>query len=141
MVTPAEVAQVHARVHTHHGFNGRIRTSRLTLFMLLPVFQPAQVQFMGQAMSVNRPSGYVDPQKAAVAAAAASQALTAFQRGDVAALQVRGEAKWQGQGEGAGHGQEHGKWVAAGRVGAEERDSAYAGLCKVRVWGPGRQRH
>lgn len=111
--------------------------------MLLPVFQSAQVQFMGQAMSVNRPSGYVDPQKAAVAAAAASQALTAFQRGDVAALQVRGAAKWQGQGrgEGAGHGQEHGKWVAVGRVEAKERDSAYAGLRKVRVRGPGQQQH
>ena len=35
---------------------------------------------MGQAMSVNRPSGYVDPNKAAVAAQAATQALTAFQQ-------------------------------------------------------------
>ena len=35
---------------------------------------------MGQAMSVNRPSGYVDPSKAAVAAQAATHALTAFQQ-------------------------------------------------------------
>ncbi len=33
-----------------------------------------------QAMSVNRPSGYVDPNRAAVAAAAATQALSAFQQ-------------------------------------------------------------
>jgi len=47
-----------------------------------------QVQFLGQAMTVNRPSGYVDPNKASVAAQAAAQALQAFQRGDLTALQA-----------------------------------------------------
>ncbi|EFJ49883.1 hypothetical protein VOLCADRAFT_89331 [Volvox carteri f. nagariensis] len=39
----------------------------------------AQVQLLGQTISVGRPSGYVDPQKAAAAAQAAAQALAAFQ--------------------------------------------------------------
>ncbi|GAX80268.1 hypothetical protein CEUSTIGMA_g7706.t1 [Chlamydomonas eustigma] len=47
-----------------------------------------QVQFMGQAMSVNRPSGYVDPGKAAVAAAAATHALSAFQQGGYTGIQT-----------------------------------------------------
>ena len=47
---------------------------------LPPPRPPLQIQFMGQAMSVNRPSGYVDPSKAAVAAQAATHALTAFQQ-------------------------------------------------------------
>ena len=36
---------------------------------------------MNQAMSVNRPSGYVDPGKVTIAAAAATTALHAFQTG------------------------------------------------------------
>lgn len=39
----------------------------------------AQVQLLGQQISVGRPSGYVDPSKAQEAAAAAAAALTAFQ--------------------------------------------------------------
>ncbi|GAX82294.1 hypothetical protein CEUSTIGMA_g9723.t1 [Chlamydomonas eustigma] len=38
-----------------------------------------QVQFLGQSMSVNRPSGYVDPGQVTLAAAAATSALHAFQ--------------------------------------------------------------
>lgn len=37
------------------------------------------VQLLGQAISVGRPSGFVDPTKATQAAAAAAQALAAFQ--------------------------------------------------------------
>lgn len=40
-----------------------------------------QVQFMGVAMSVARPAGYVDPNRATMAAAAASTAYSAFQAG------------------------------------------------------------
>lgn len=39
----------------------------------------AQVQLLGQAISVGRPSGYVDPSKAQVAAIQAAEALAAFQ--------------------------------------------------------------
>ena len=39
----------------------------------------AQVQLLGQQISVGRPSGYVDPSKAQEAATAAAAALTAFQ--------------------------------------------------------------
>ena len=38
-----------------------------------------QVQLMGTAISVGRPSGYVDPSKAQQAAEAAAQALKAFE--------------------------------------------------------------
>lgn len=41
----------------------------------------AQVQLLGQTISVGRPSGYVDPHKAAAAAQAAALALAAFQVG------------------------------------------------------------
>lgn len=41
---------------------------------------------------MGRPSGYVDPQKALQAAAAAQAALDAFQRNDMAALQAAGAA-------------------------------------------------
>lgn len=37
-----------------------------------------QVQLLGQSISVGRPSGYVDPTKAQIAAAAAAAALEAF---------------------------------------------------------------
>ncbi len=40
-----------------------------------------QVQLLGQAISVGRPSGYVDPSKAQAAAQAAAAALSAFQVG------------------------------------------------------------
>ena len=40
---------------------------------------PAQVQLLGQSISVGRPSGYVDPSRAQEAAAAAAAALQAFQ--------------------------------------------------------------
>eukprot|EP00955_Chlamydomonas_euryale_P044856 352987-Chlamydomonas_euryale.AAC.2 len=43
-----------------------------------------QVQFMGVAMTVARPAGYVDPGKAAAAAVHATAALSAFQQGGVA---------------------------------------------------------
>lgn len=50
-----------------------------------------QVQFLGQAMSVNRPSGYVDPSKVTAAAAAATTALHHFQTtGTVQALPMMG---------------------------------------------------
>lgn len=39
----------------------------------------AQVQLLGQSISVGRPSGYVDPSRAQEAAAAAAAALQAFQ--------------------------------------------------------------
>lgn len=45
-----------------------------------------QVQFMGVAMSVARPAGFVDPGRATIAAAAASTAFSAFQAGALAAL-------------------------------------------------------
>lgn len=41
-----------------------------------------QVQLFGQSISVGRPSGYVDPGKAAAAAQAAAAALAAFQAAD-----------------------------------------------------------
>ncbi|GMH32560.1 hypothetical protein BSKO_00394 [Bryopsis sp. KO-2023] len=44
-----------------------------------------QVQLFGQSISVGRPSGYVDPGKAAAAAQAAAAALAAFQSSDIAA--------------------------------------------------------
>lgn len=37
-----------------------------------------QVQLLGQSISVGRPSGYVDPSKAQLAATAAAAALAAF---------------------------------------------------------------
>lgn len=46
-----------------------------------------QVQFLGQSMSVNRPSGYVDPGQVTLAAAAATSALQAFQSGGSLGLQ------------------------------------------------------
>ncbi|GLI69369.1 hypothetical protein VaNZ11_013962 [Volvox africanus] len=52
----------------------------------------AQVQLLGQTISVGRPSGYVDPHKAAAAAQAAAQALAAFQAGDMAALAANATA-------------------------------------------------
>ncbi|KAG2437667.1 hypothetical protein HYH02_011047 [Chlamydomonas schloesseri] len=45
-----------------------------------------QVQLLGQTISVGRPSGYVDPSKAATAATAAAAALEAFQKGDMEQL-------------------------------------------------------
>ncbi|KAK9843828.1 hypothetical protein WJX81_008039 [Elliptochloris bilobata] len=48
-----------------------------------------QVQLLGQQISVGRPSGYVDPSKAQEAAAAAAAALTAFQAGDMAAMEYQ----------------------------------------------------
>ncbi|KAG2441448.1 hypothetical protein HXX76_003071 [Chlamydomonas incerta] len=45
-----------------------------------------QVQLLGQTISVGRPSGYVDPSKAATAATAAAAALDAFQKGDMEQL-------------------------------------------------------
>ena len=39
----------------------------------------AQVQLLGQSISVGRPSGYVDPSRAQEAATAAAAALQAFQ--------------------------------------------------------------
>ncbi|PNW71153.1 hypothetical protein CHLRE_16g695450v5 [Chlamydomonas reinhardtii] len=45
-----------------------------------------QVQLLGQTISVGRPSGYVDPSKAASAATAAAAALDAFQKGDMEQL-------------------------------------------------------
>ena len=47
---------------------------------------PTQVQLLGQTISVGRPSGYVDPSKAASAATAAAAALDAFQKGDMEQL-------------------------------------------------------
>lgn len=38
-----------------------------------------QVQLLGQSISVGRPSGYVDPSRAQLAASAAAAALSAFQ--------------------------------------------------------------
>ncbi|GFR46356.1 hypothetical protein Agub_g7864 [Astrephomene gubernaculifera] len=52
----------------------------------------AQVQLLGQTISVGRPSGYVDPHKAAAAAQAAAQALAAFQAGDMDALAANATA-------------------------------------------------
>ncbi|GLC45602.1 hypothetical protein PLESTB_001784400 [Pleodorina starrii] len=52
----------------------------------------AQVQLLGQTISVGRPSGYVDPHKASAAAQAAAQALAAFQAGDMAALAANATA-------------------------------------------------
>ncbi|KXZ48038.1 hypothetical protein GPECTOR_31g402 [Gonium pectorale] len=46
----------------------------------------AQVTLLGQTISVGRPSGYVDPSKAATAAQASAQALAAFQAGDMEGL-------------------------------------------------------
>eukprot|EP00884_Botryococcus_braunii_P018779 jgi/Botrbrau1/5585/Bobra.97_2s0015.1 len=47
-----------------------------------------QVQLLGQSISVGRPSGYVDPTKAQVAAAAAAAALEAFKAGDTQAAEI-----------------------------------------------------
>ncbi|KAG2485483.1 hypothetical protein HYH03_015757 [Edaphochlamys debaryana] len=52
----------------------------------------AQVQLLGQTISVGRPSGYVDPTKAAIAATAAAGALAAFQAGDMDALAANAAA-------------------------------------------------
>eukprot|EP00210_Caulerpa_lentillifera_P001788 g1718.t1 len=49
-----------------------------------------QVQLFGQTISVGRPSGYVDPSKAAAAAQAAAAALAAFNSGQVSAEQTFG---------------------------------------------------
>lgn len=49
-----------------------------------------QVQLFGQTISVGRPSGYVDPSKAAKAAQAAAAALAAFNSGRVSAEQTFG---------------------------------------------------
>ena len=49
-----------------------------------------QVQLFGQSISVGRPSGYVDPGKAAAAAQAAAVALAAFNKGEVSAQQTFG---------------------------------------------------
>ena len=46
---------------------------------------------MNQAISCNRPSGYVDPTKASMAATAATQALDAFKRGDILGMQGGGQ--------------------------------------------------
>eukprot|EP00803_Ostreobium_quekettii_P000471 evm.model.scf_2176EXC.2 EVM.evm.TU.scf_2176EXC.2 scf_2176EXC:19396-21727(-) len=49
-----------------------------------------QVQLFGQSISVGRPSGYVDPSKAAAAAQAAAAALAAFSAGDTSAAAALG---------------------------------------------------
>lgn len=49
-----------------------------------------QVQLFGQSISVGRPSGYVDPSKAAAAAQAAAAALAAFNAGDTSAAAALG---------------------------------------------------
>lgn len=49
-----------------------------------------QVQLFGQSITVGRPSGYVDPGKAAAAAQAAAAALAAFNKGEVSAQQTFG---------------------------------------------------
>lgn len=52
-----------------------------------------QLNFLGSQMTVGRPSGYIDPQKAAAAAAAASKALQEFTSdGDVGQVLAVGEA-------------------------------------------------
>ena len=48
----------------------------------------AQVQLLGQSISVGRPSGYVDPSRAQEAATAAAAALQAFQVWTTHALPV-----------------------------------------------------
>lgn len=48
-----------------------------------------QVQLLGQAISVGRPSGYVDPSKAQAAAQAAAAALSAFQAGDTDSIEMQ----------------------------------------------------
>lgn len=50
----------------------------------------AQVQFLGQAISVNRPSGYVDPLKISAAAAAATSTMHAFQAAALPGLGAAG---------------------------------------------------
>lgn len=49
-----------------------------------------QVQLFGQSISVGRPSGYVDPKKAAAAHQAAAVALAAFNNGEASAQQTFG---------------------------------------------------
>ena len=66
------------------GDSSFIKFNHLILLVppaLLPSSSLAQVQFMGVAMSVARPAGYVDPNRATMAAAAASTAYSAFQVG------------------------------------------------------------
>jgi hypothetical protein len=48
----------------------------LLLFFMRPLLQ---VQLLGQTLSIGRPSGYVDPAKAAAAAQSAAEALARFQ--------------------------------------------------------------
>ncbi|KAK9915773.1 hypothetical protein WJX75_003978 [Coccomyxa subellipsoidea] len=48
-----------------------------------------QVQLLGQSISVGRPSGYVDPSRAQLAASAAAAALSAFQAGDMQAMEYQ----------------------------------------------------
>jgi hypothetical protein len=50
-----------------------------------------QLNFLGSQMTVGRPSGYIDPQKAAAAAAAASKALQEF-TSDMGEVLAVGEA-------------------------------------------------
>lgn len=81
----------------------------------------SQVQLLGATLSIGRPSGYVDPGKAAAAAVVAAEALARFQVGLAAQALPAGQAGqaawgWGGVAEAAGAAAwVHGEGVGSGR--------------------------
>ena len=86
-----------------------------------------QVQLLGQVLSIGRPSGYVDPGKAAHAAHVAAEALAKFQVGG-------GGAGWGAGGGGARGASVRGHSVSAIQARAK---SQVGGCCCGRRQEPG----
>ena len=80
MVAPGYEAVVTVSVHTEGRYAFvELRTAEMATASLQLT---GQVQLMGATLSIGRPSGYVDPGKAAAAAVMAAEALARFQVGE-----------------------------------------------------------